>query len=210
LKKFLFKALSRRSDAEKPCDAGFLYRIDTLRSLKLVQGEGFRCDVPSRLAHMGLKSETEWASELGMRVPDKDLESKPRIYFFSSFSQAQKESVRFATHDLITRFSRNVPTLNSDHLIFPDGAMEEGTVYAIFPDFKAGDIVFPPNSIEIWARGRWQLLHKFKFSSLSYIKCNHCNIHVPKQTVKKKTYRGKFHGEKFYCEACCTPFAERT
>lgn len=183
-------------------DKNYLYRIDQIRTLKFIQKEGFRCGSPSRITHLGLKSETEQALEQGLRIPPEELVDCPRGYFFETLQYAEFELDCYTSYDFISRYSRKYMPFSSDDMIFPDGAWRNGAVYVIFENAQVDDPVVPPENIDVLIQGKWRSLRKFKFESLKYLKCSCCRNHIPKKIVKKKGYKGKWRGETFYCESC--------
>jgi len=187
----------------------YLYRIDTLRMLKVIQQEGFRCGDFSRITQFGLKSECEQAREEGLKVPTPDLIGKPTVYFFADFNDALN-TLDTMHYDFVTRYSKSIHPLSNDDLIFPDGAWGKSAVYAVFKNLQVNDIAFKPEDIEILVKNKWRSLKKFDFDSLNYIKCRGCYEHIPKKLLRKKSYQGEYRGDRFYCEPCtCLPIAKR-
>ena len=134
---------------------------------------------------------------------------KPTVYFFGDFNDAL-DTLDTMHYDFVSRYSKSTYPLSDDGLIFPDGAWGKSAVYAVFKNLQVNDIAFEPAYIEILVKNKWRSLKKFDFESLDYIKCSSCHEHIPKKLLCKKSYKGHYRGEKFFCEPCtCLPIASR-
>lgn len=180
-------------------ESKYLYRIEGLGSLKLIQKEGHRCGKSSPLLDMGYpKSETELAREDGWKIPPLELQDKPRIYFWGHFNKALQKS--FSQLSFISRYSRQVPSLSCDQLIFPDGAISEDAVYTIFLNLKENDVAILPDFIDVWINGKWKPLKKINLDSI-YL-CKGCGKRLSKYEANHKAHKNYLG---LYCESCNRP-----
>lgn len=185
-------------------DSNYFYRIDSIRSLKIIQDEGFRCGPASRITHFGLKSETLQAEEQGFPVPPKDLQDAPRIYFYSTFEQAEKELEQFH-RDFITRYSRSKYPLSDSTKHFADGAWYFGAIYVVLPEFQIEDVVINATDIEILSESSWILLKTFNFDVLDFVRCSFCHKPIKKSDVAEYRSLYQVNFEKIFCEECSKP-----
>ena len=129
-------------------ESDYLYRIEGPNAINFIAKEGFRIYKSTHLENVDdMPAEIFYARSSGWEIPQKELLTKLKIWYFTSIDAARKDSLyRDRT---LCRYKRKHEALGDDKLIFVDGCMQNGTaVYVIFPNAIEKEIVISQEFIE--------------------------------------------------------------